>query len=59
MLILALLHCDLKRELFFYEVGIVYTTSCVKVCQRLATGRWFSPGTPVSPTNKTGRNDIP
>jgi hypothetical protein len=22
------------------------------------TGRWFSPGTPVSYTNKTDRNDI-
>jgi hypothetical protein len=24
-----------------------------KVCQWLATGRWFSPGTPVSSSNKT------
>jgi hypothetical protein len=24
----------------------------------LATGRWFSPGTPVSSTNKTDRHDI-
>ena len=24
---------------------------CDKVCQWLATGRWFSPGTPVSSTN--------
>jgi precorrin-6B methylase 2 len=30
----------------------------VKVCQRLATGRWFSPGSPVSSTNKTDRHDI-
>ena len=29
------------------------TTSCDKVCQSLATGRWFSPGTPVSSTNKS------
>jgi hypothetical protein len=29
-----------------------------KVCQWLATGRWFSPGTPVSSTNKTDRHDI-
>jgi hypothetical protein len=26
--------------------------------QWLATGRWFSPGPPVSSTNKTDRNDI-
>ena len=31
---------------------------CDKVCQWLATGRWFSPGTPVSSTNKTDRHDI-
>jgi hypothetical protein len=24
----------------------------------LAYGRWFSPGTPASSTNKTGRHDI-
>jgi hypothetical protein len=28
-----------------------------KVCQLLAHGRWFSPGTPVSSTTKTGRHD--
>ena len=31
---------------------------CDKVCQWLATGQWYSPGTPVSPTNKTDRHDI-
>jgi hypothetical protein len=34
----------------------VYNITCV--CQRLATGRWFSPGPPVSSTNKTDRCDI-
>jgi hypothetical protein len=34
------------------------TTLCDTVCQRLATGRWFSPGPPVSSTNKTDRNDM-
>jgi hypothetical protein len=34
------------------------TTLCDKVCQWLATGRWFSPGPPVSCTNKTDRHDI-
>jgi hypothetical protein len=29
-----------------------------KICQWLATGRWFSPGTPVSSTNKTDHHDI-
>jgi hypothetical protein len=31
---------------------------CDKVCQWLATGRWFSPGTTVSSTNKIDRHDI-
>jgi hypothetical protein len=29
-----------------------------KAYQLLAHGRWFSPGTPASPTAKTGRHDI-
>jgi len=33
------------------------TTLCDKVCQWLATGRWFSLGTPVSSTNKINRHD--
>ena len=34
------------------------TTVCDKVCQCFATGRWFSPGPPISSTNKTDRQDI-
>ena len=34
------------------------TTLCDKVCQWLATGRWFSPCPPVPSTNKTDRHDI-
>ena len=34
------------------------TALCEKVCQRLAAGRCFSPGTPFSSTNKTDRHDI-
>ena len=37
---------------------VVDITLCDKVCQRLATGRWFSLGTPISFTNKTDRHDI-
>ena len=33
-------------------------TLCDKVCMWLATGRWFSPGSPASSTNKTDHNDI-
>jgi len=38
--------------------GVLDTTLCDKVCQWLATGRWFSLGTPVSSTNKTDHHDI-
>jgi hypothetical protein len=38
--------------------GVLDTTLCDKVCQKLATGLWFSPGTPVSSTNKADRHDI-
>jgi len=34
------------------------TTLCNKVCQWLATGRWFSPGPPVSTIYKTDRHVI-
>ena len=38
--------------------GVLDTTLCDKVCQWPVTGRWFSPGTPLSSTNKTDRHDI-
>jgi hypothetical protein len=34
------------------------TILCDKVCQWLATGQWFSLGTPVSSIHKTDRHDI-
>ena len=38
--------------------SVLDTTLCDKVCQWLVTGRWYSPGTPVSSTNKTEHHDI-
>ena len=38
--------------------GVLDTTLCNKVWQWLAAGRWFSPGTLVSFTNKTDHHDI-
>jgi len=38
--------------------GVLDTTLCDKVCQWLAAGRCFSPGTQVSSSNKTDRHDI-
>jgi hypothetical protein len=37
---------------------VLDTTLCNKVCQWLVTGRWFSPGIPVSSTNKTDHHDV-
>jgi hypothetical protein len=53
--------CQSPLELCFRTPlwrGVVDTTLCDKVCQWLATGRWFSPGTLVFSNNKTDRNDI-
>ena len=38
--------------------GVPDTTLCDKVCQFLVTGRWFSPSTLVSSSNKTDRHDV-
>ena len=38
--------------------GVLDTTICDKVCQCLATGRWFSMGTLVSSINKTDHHNI-
>jgi len=43
-----------------FRRGVLDTTICDNIyfCQWLVVGRWFSPGTPVSSTNKTDRQDI-
>ena len=38
--------------------GVLDTMLCDKICQWLAAGQWFSPGTLVSSTNKTDCHDI-
>ena len=40
------------------SIRVRCTTLCDKVCQWLVTVWWFSPGTPVSSTNKTDCHDI-
>jgi hypothetical protein len=40
------------------SIRAMCTTWWDKVCQWLATGRWFSPGPPFSSTNKTDRHNI-
>ena len=48
-----------KLYIFVFEPrGVLETTLCDKVCQWLATGRWFSLGPPISSTNKTDHHDI-
>ena len=39
-------------------LDVLDTTLGDQVCQWLEAGRWFSPGNPVSSTNKTDRHDI-
>ena len=41
-----------------FRRSVLDTTLCDKVCQWLAAGRWVSPGTPVSSTNKTDHHNI-
>jgi hypothetical protein len=41
-----------------FRRGVLDTTLFDKLCQWLATGRWFSPGSPISSTNKIDRHDI-
>ena len=38
-----LLHCEFESR---YRPGVINTTLCYKVCQWLAAGLWFFPGTP-------------
>jgi hypothetical protein len=38
--------------------GVLDTALCDKVSQLFAAGWWFSPGPPVSSTNKTEQHDI-
>jgi len=44
-------------QLCKYKKGVVAAASD-KVYQLLVHGRWFSLGTPVSSTTKTGRHDV-
>ena len=43
------------NKYFILNLYCSHTTLCDKICQGLATGRWFSP---VSSTNKTDRHNI-
>jgi len=59
-------HYNLRRSIFLFVLYIcvmidAFLCTCgpnLQVCQWLATGRWFSPGTPIFSTNKTDRHDI-
>ena len=50
-------HSSCELEPRYWRV-VLDTKLCHKICQLLATGRWFSPGTPDSSTNKTDRHNI-
>jgi hypothetical protein len=53
------------RYIYLYTISVYHrwsiefaSTLCDKVCQWIATGQWFSPGTPVSSTNKIDCHNI-
>ena len=48
----------ITTDVFRISIKSKCTTLCYKVCQWLATGRWFYPGPLVSSTNKTDLHDI-
>jgi hypothetical protein len=52
------IHIAPIRLYFYFWRDVLDTTLCDKVYHWLATGRWFSPGLPVSITNKIDRHDI-
>jgi hypothetical protein len=58
----VLILCKGRRERCEFDPcswqNVLDTTLCDKVCQWLASGPSFSPGPPVSSTNKTDRHDI-
>ena len=57
--IISILLCQYHLKYLCVEPIIIICCSlCDQVCQWLATGQWFSPGTPVSSTNKTDRHNI-
>ena len=63
MLIILLLDITHNNYRFWFEFhswqGVLDTTLCdKKVCQWLATGQWFTLGSPVPSTNKTDCHDI-
>jgi hypothetical protein len=52
-------HRDPESKVFKLQKGCTRLAAANdKVYHLLAHGRWFSPGTPVSSTTKTGRQDI-
>jgi len=53
---LLFLYISAYHVLILNTCCVLDTTLCDKVC--LMAGRWFSPGTSVSSTNKTDRHDI-
>ena len=58
-----LLHSGEHANLYTTDAVMIFlklllNILCHNVCQWLATGRWFSPGTQVSSTNKIDRHEI-
>jgi hypothetical protein len=63
--VISLLYYDITYIAFYWwrkpedpEKTTDLSEITAKVCQRLATDRWFSPDPPVTSTTKTDRHDI-
>ena len=54
-LIVSIVSCEFESRSWW---DVLDTTLCDKVCQWLVKGRWFSPNTTVSSTNKADCHDI-
>ena len=54
----CLLHVNTQEMIGKPQISVIFYFLSKTVCQWLATGQWFSPGTPVSSTNKTDHHNI-
>ena len=54
----GLLYQPISNSACQNDLVLLDTTLCDKICHYLATGQLFSPGTPVSSTNKTDHHEI-
>jgi len=57
-IVVAVFLGNLKKKVHIFQLNEIESALKYVVYQWLATGRWFSPSTPVSTTNNTDCHDI-